>query len=100
MVNDKQIDPVTMGFRNITIIIVIIQLFAPIHALAMRFNYYLIIYLPLLISKVISRPKAELKNIAQLAHIVIVIFFTGYFFINAYTGEDILQVFPYKFFWN
>lgn len=100
MIDEKTIDKTTLGLRNIMVFVVIIQLFAPIHTVAMRFNYYFIIFVPILITRIIDSPKKQFKQIAQISHIIMVIFFTFYFFYNAYNGSDILQVFPYKFFWE
>jgi len=100
MVDEKTLDKTTLGLRNIMVLVVMIQLFAPIHALAMRFNYYFIIFIPVLISRIVDSPKKHFKPIAQIANVVMVCYFTFYFFYNAYTSVDILQVFPYKFFWE
>ena len=100
MVDEKTLDKTTLGLRNILVLVVMIQLFAPIHALAMRFNYYFIIFIPVLISRIVDSPKKHFKPIAQIANVVMVCYFTGYFFYSAYNGADILQVFPYKFFWE
>lgn len=100
IVDDKNIDATTLGLRNIMVLVLIIQLFAPIHTLAMRFNYYFIIFVPILISRIVATPKPNLKGLAKISHVVMVCFFTFYFFYNAYTGADILQVYPYRFFWE
>lgn len=100
MVDDKIIDTNTIGLRNIMIFILIIQLFAPIHTLAMRLNYYFLVYIPILIPSIISNSKNKLYFLAKTARLIMVLFFIMYFFYNAHHGADILQVFPYKFYWE
>ena len=55
--DEKLIDRETKGLRNFMILVVCIQLFAPLHTLAMRFNYYYLLFIPLLISKVLDGPE-------------------------------------------
>ena len=42
--DEKQMDKETLGLRNILLVAVMLQCFAPIHMLAMRMNYYFIIF--------------------------------------------------------
>jgi hypothetical protein len=100
MVDDSKLNANTTGLRNILILVLLIQFFAPIHPLAMRMNYYFIVYIPLLIPDIILNSKKELSFLAKTAQLVMIMFFIFYFFYNAYNGADILQVFPYKFIWE
>ena len=47
--DEKTLDKETSGLRNILLLCLALQMFAPIHTLAMRMNYYFIIFIPLLI---------------------------------------------------
>ena len=98
--DESQMDAETLGLRNFLIIALALQMFAPLHMLAMRMNYYYIIFIPLVIPKIIQYRRKDMQQIALLARMIMVIFFVGYFFYNAYTSDNILQVFPYRFFWE
>lgn len=100
MVDDKTLDAHTIGLRNFMILILAIQFFAPIQSIAMRMNYYFLIYIPLLIPRIIENSKPDLCFLAKTARTVIICFFAVYFFYNAYFGADVLQVFPYQFYWE
>jgi transmembrane protein EpsG len=97
---DSKLDDETIGLRNFLVLSLALQMFAPLHTLAMRMNYYYIIFIPLLIPRIIMYRKKEMRQLASLARIVMVIFFTVYFFYNAYTADNNLRVFPYHFFWE
>ena len=87
--------------RNILLISTLFQFFVPIHGLIQRASYYFLIFLPISIINVVQAPKRKLKNISDLAVIVMVCFFSFYFFFNAiYSTDNLLDVFPYKFYWS
>lgn len=96
----KKLDKETIGLRNILLLSICIQLFAPINTVAMRMNYYFLTFLPLLIPKVGSRCKTVDIKIVSLANTVMIIFFIAYFLLNTFIGEDILQIYPYIPFWK
>lgn len=98
--DESAMDKETLGLRNFLVLSLALQMFAPLHTLAMRMNYYYIIFIPLLIPRIIMYRKKEMRQLASLARIVMVIFFTVYFFYNAYTADNNLRVFPYHFFWE
>lgn len=97
--NEEKLDEEVLGMRNFLLLSVIIQMFAPLHNLAMRMNYYYIIFIPLLIPKIIEVRSRRWNQIAVLGRHVMVAFFLLYFFVNA-SGEGNLHVFPYHFFWE
>lgn len=97
--DEKRIDEETIGLRNMLLLSFVIQMFAPLHNLAMRMNYYYIIFIPLLLPKIIEVRSKRWNQVAILARHIMVVFFFLYFFYNANTGEN-LQVFPYHFFWE
>lgn len=98
--DDKKLDQETIGLRNFMLLALVVQLFAPLHVLAMRMNYYYIIFIPLLIPKIIRARSATWDQVAIIARYVMIVFFVVYFFINGYASNDNLDVFPYHFFWE
>lgn len=87
--------------RNILLIATLFQFFVPIHGLIQRASYYFLIFVPLSIVCVVKAPKRYLKNVSNLAVVVIGVFFTLYFFYNAvFSTDNLLDVFPYVFFWS
>ena len=97
--DDSAIDEETIGLRNFLLLSLMIQMFAPLHNLAMRMNYYYIIFIPLLLPKAIACRSKRWNQIALLGRHSMVVFLLIYFFINAYSGSN-LRVFPYHFFWE
>ena len=97
--DERKLSDEVRGLRSILVLVVAVQLFAPISQMVMRIDYYFIIFIPLLIPKIIKSAKVEYKSLASLANIIMSGFFIAYFFLNAYTGADILQVFPYVPIW-
>ena len=98
--DDKQIDNDIIGLRNILLLAICVQFFAPVHPLAMRMNYYFLMFVPMLIPKVLRKSRPEVKQITTAISIVLTIFFTFWFFYDAHTDVDILEVFPYVPFWR
>ena len=100
--DEVKLDKETIGLRNFLVLSLAIQLFAPLHTLAMRMNYYFIVFIPLLIPKIIEARSIEWGRVAIFARNLMVAFFTLYFFYSAYSGygEGNLHVFPYHFFWE
>lgn len=97
--DESRLDEETIGLRNFLLLALVIQMFAPLHMLAMRMNYYYIIFIPLLLPKIIQHRSKRWNQVAVLGRHVMVVFFLVYFFINAYRGGS-LHVFPYHFFWE
>ena len=96
LVTDTQkLDKDTIGLRNILFFSVIIQIFSGVHTLAMRMNYYYLIFIPLLISKIIDRGQIKYRILLQLSLICMCCFFAFYFFYRIYTGTDDLGIYPY-----
>ena len=97
MLKDSEFD--SFELRNILVFTLIMQSFASVNSVAMRLNYYYLIFIPLLIPKVADGARTELRQLARVSTVVFVCFFFFWFFKEAYTGADILQVFPYVPFW-
>lgn len=98
--DEKHISVETRGLRNFLLFSIIIQCFAPIHNLAMRMNYYYLLFIPVLLPKVIDESSKKMCEIANISKYVMSAFFIFRFFYEAYFGADILQIFPYHFFWE
>ena len=96
-------DEETGGQRNILILSVAVQSFALVNRLAMRVNYYYLIFLPLLLPKVIRRIPGKNKWFAALAEFVCCAYFLFYFFRTAHSvmgSGGSLGIFPYIPFWS
>ncbi len=100
IVDQDKLDDDVIGLRNFLILSVFLQVFSGVHSLAMRMNYYYLIFVPLLIERVLRIGNDREKRIMQLSKICMVVFFTVYYFYYAYTDRDILNVYPYKPFWG
>lgn len=96
--DEAQLDAETIGLRNFLLLAIAIQMFAPLHALAMRMNYYYIIFIPLLIPKIIAIRSKRWSQIAIAGRHIMVGFFLLYFFAVVYRS-GVLRVFPYVPFW-
>ena len=97
-------DEESMAIRNFLTMAVIIQCFSPLHSLAMRMNYYFILFIPLALGDAVKNAKEEYKDIAKWGEIVLCVFFTVYFIVNTYnsskSGKSALDTIPYEFFWQ
>ncbi len=102
--DEKMMDKETLGLRNFLLLAVLLQCFSPVHTIAMRMNYYYIIFIPILIPKIITYAKDELKEIAYFAKIILTLFFVSYYLFNTYnscqTGISALDTYPYVPFWK
>ena len=97
--DEELLEPDVIALRNILLLTVVIQCFAPVHSLAMRMNYYFLPFIPILIPKIANRSKLKYKMIANISVIVMTAFFVLYYFLKAHTGSDALQLYPYIFCW-
>lgn len=97
--DEKLLDKEAIGLRNFLLFSVVLQMFAPLHTIAMRMNYYYIIFIPLLLPKIIEYRSKRWEQVAVAGRHVMVVFFFLYFFLSA-QGDGNLHVFPYHFFWE
>lgn len=96
---ESKLDADTIGMRNFLLFAVVLQMFAPLHTIAMRMNYYYIAFIPLVMPRIIQYRRERWKDVALLARHVMVIFFVVYFFLTA-PADNLLRTFPYEFFWQ
>ena len=87
------------GLRNILLLAIVIQMFVPLHTLAMRLNYYFIVFVPLLVAKAIKKRSQRFNQIAVVAKYLMTVVFVGYFWYNLIT-RNTLDISPYLFFWE
>lgn len=101
--DDIKVDAEFIALRNYLVLVTILQCFAPLHNLAMRMNYYYILFVPIVIPKVIDYAEIRWREVAKLAEIVLCVFFTLYFIFTVYTGcqsgGGSLDTYPYIPFW-
>lgn len=96
---ESELDPDTVGMRNFLIFSVALQMFAPLHTLAMRMNYYYIAFIPLLIPRIIKCSSHRWKSVACIARYGMIAFFIVYFFTRV-AADNVLDSFPYRFLWE
>lgn len=89
-----------IGLKNILLMIIFIQSFAPLHVLAMRLNYYFIVFLPIAMAKCIEYSSKKYKNVAIVGMAVICTFLTFNYVNTTYrsyvTGKSTLDTIPYR----
>lgn len=95
MVEYNKLDDEVVGLRNLLVLSVVLQVFSGVHSIAMRMNYYYLLFIPILIPRIIHHGSHKSKTILQLSVLCMLGFFTIYYFYYAYTDVDILNVYPY-----
>lgn len=102
--DEKLMDEEDYGLRNILLLTVFLQSFAPLNQLAMRLNEYFILFIPIAISRFVEIPRKGYANLANVSKVVLTVFFTFYFVYTTYnqyrTGLSTLHTVPYSFWWD
>lgn len=98
--DEKKLEPDVIALRNILLLTIVIQCFAPIHSLVMRMNYYFLVFIPVLIPKIANRSKEKWQTYVLYAVVGMTAFFAVYYLLKAHTGSDILETYPYVPFWE
>ena len=93
-------DDDTVALRNLLLLSIVIQCFAPIHHLSMRLNYYFLIFVPILVPRIANRSKKELKIVSNVSVIVLIAYFSYYFINMVVRDNDPLNIIPYIPFWK
>lgn len=96
--DESRMDADTAGMRNFLLFSVGLQMFAPLHTVAMRMNYYYMAFIPLLIPRVIQY-STRWKQVANMARYIMIVFFIVYFF-TVSANSNVLDTFPYHFLWE
>jgi hypothetical protein len=94
MMDEEKADADDIGIRNLLLLATALQLFAPLHVLASRINYYFIIFIPVALTRVNSKCKHMFWQVAKLAKYVMIVYFIFYFF---FMKSDALQIMNYSF---
>lgn len=100
--DEKKVDAEFIGMRNYLLLATLLQCFAPLHNLAMRMNYYYILFVPVIIPMTLNYAEHKWKKVAKFAEIVMCIFFTLYFMtsiIGSMETGGALNTVPYIPFW-
>ncbi len=92
--DSEQLDEDDVGLRNILLLSTTLQIFAGIHSIAMRLNYYFLPFVPIAVARCLAKSRKNRKP-AFIALISLTLFATAYFFYFAYTDRDIMQIYPY-----
>lgn len=100
IVDEKSLDKDTIALRNFLLLSIVIQIFALLHPLSMRMNYYYLIFIPVLIPKIANRSKIQFAQIAKLSTVVMTVYFLYYFINKVVSDIDSLNIFPYIPFWR
>lgn len=97
--DEHKLDRDTIGLRNILLLTIVIQIFAMLHPLSMRMNYYYLIFIPVLIPKLANRSKKRFAQVAKLSKMVLIVYFAYYFISLIIKDDDPLSIYPYIPFW-
>ena len=97
--NESELDKDTIALRNILLFSVMLQCFAPVHFLAMRMNYYYLIFIPVLIPKILMKYSFRYQKLTEVLLLVLSITFVVYFYFNLLRNLSI-NIYPYQPFWS
>ncbi len=102
--DEKKMTKEDFGLRNFLLFAVVLQSFSSLHMLAMRMNYYYMIFIPIIMARVIEVPKERYRQVAKFGGAVITALLLTYFFFTLYgeykSGESTLNTVPYVAFWE
>ncbi len=97
---EEELDKETNGLRGIAVLATMLQIFALTSTVAMRMNYYSMMFLPILLPRIINRTTERNKQPYKYIAIIMIIYFIGDYIYGMHTGADILELYPYKPFWK
>ena len=98
--DNSLLDKDTLGLRNLLLLATILQVFAGINSLAMRMNYYYLLFIPLLIPRILNSASEKNRYVANVIYVVMLGFFTVYYLYDASTGVSGMHIYPYIPFWR
>ena len=98
--DEELMDDEAFGLRNILLLTVALQFFAPVNSIAMRVNYYFLLLVPIAVPRMILLYKQKYRKIAIVSLYLMAVFFYGYFLLKAYKGHDVLHLYPYVSLWG
>ena len=97
---EEELDGETRGLRGIAVLATMLQIFALTSTVAMRMNYYFMMFLPILLPRVINRTTERNRQPYKYIAIIMIVYFIADYIYGMHTGTDILQLYPYRPFWN
>ena len=102
--DEKSMSKELFGLRNFMVFVVILQCFAPLHTLAMRLNYYYILFVPILVPQIMTLSRVSYRQVSLWGGRIMSVFFT-YLYLSTvvtsyYSGISTLDIIPYTFFWQ
>lgn len=97
--DESRLDDETIGLRNFLLLSLVLQMFAPLNILAMRMNYYYIIFIPLTLPRIIACADDRYRSVAAAGRNIMLVFFFAYFFLTSHEGGRLHSI-PYHFFWE
>lgn len=100
LAEDDKLDKEIISFRNILILSAFLQIFAGVNTVAMRLNYYYLLFVPIAVPSIINSVKPSYKTIMKVLSIALIVVCYAKFIRGAYVGEDLAQIFPYIPFWE
>jgi hypothetical protein len=100
ILNENKTTSEISGLRNVLVLMTLIQGFAPISPIAMRMNYYFIMLFPIIMPKIINKPKEGWENITQFTKWGLVVFLTFFFFYKIHFTENVVRAWPYIAYWE
>lgn len=98
--DESKMDKEAIGLRNIMVLALTMQTFALASPMAMRMNYYNIMFIPLLLPKIINRCHDRNRKTYQFIELGMIVFFIVYYFYTAHFGESVMRLYPYRGFWK
>ncbi len=98
--DNSLVDDETKGLRNLLILCCMLQVFSGVDTLVMRMNYYFLLFVPITITRVIDYTSLKNKKLTEVALLAMLVFFTAFYFISAFSGPGSLHIYPYQAFWN
>lgn len=102
-VDEDKLNEEDRGLRNLLLVSVCFQLFVPLNNIAMRMNYYYLIFLPICMSKMVNRYRKCDSKIVEYIVAGLCLFFYFYYLRkagNAVGTTQSLEVYPYIPFWQ
>lgn len=97
--DEKKMSETAKGFRNYLVFATFLQIFAAVNPIAMRMNYYFIVFIPIVISQITHNCRIRNKRIVFLIEVLTFLVFMAYYLKHAHSADD-LSIYPYEFFWS
>lgn len=89
-----------IGLRNLLLVSAILQIFASINMVAMRFNYYFIMFIPITLTKIGDEADRETAKLVAFSENIMIIIFMAYVLFTIAIDKDPLDIYPYQFYWS